>query len=63
MQATECTDWQHRRLHDLSGGGAVQAHGEHDDPRLHDMLMSTFEGAIRIDSRGARPIALPNLED
>lgn len=43
--------------------GSVQACGNHDDPALHEALVATFEGAIRIDNRGARPMALPHLED
>ena len=43
--------------------GAVQAAGAYDDPALHAALVSTFDGAVRIDSRGARPMALPHLED
>ena len=43
--------------------GAVQAAGTYDDPALHAALVSTFDGAVRIDSRGARPMALPHLED
>jgi len=42
--------------------GAVQACGGHDDPALHAALVETFDGAVRIDNRGARPIALPHLE-
>lgn len=132
MAATECSGWQHRRLHELSGGerqrvmlaralateapvllldeptthldpphqvalarlfrrlaathtvvsvlhdlplalhadrilvmqaGAVKACGNHDDPALHAALVATFDGAVRIDHRGSRPIALPHLED
>ena len=136
MATTECTDWQHRRLHELSGGerqrvmlaralateatillldeptthldpphqvslvrllrrlaathtvvsvlhdlplalhadrimvmraGRVQACGDHDDPALHSAIVATFDGAVRIhhrsDEQGARPIALPHLED
>ena len=43
--------------------GAVQAAGAYDDPALHAALVSTFDGAVRIDRRGARPVALPHLED
>jgi iron complex transport system ATP-binding protein len=43
--------------------GAVQACGKHDDPALHEALVATFDGAVRIDNRGARPMALPHLED
>ena len=43
--------------------GTVQAAGAYDDPALHAALVSTFDGAVRIDSRGARPMALPHLED
>lgn len=43
--------------------GKSQACGEHDDPAIHAALVATFDGAVRIDNRGARPIALPHLED
>jgi iron complex transport system ATP-binding protein len=43
--------------------GVVQASGEHDDPALHEALVATFDNAVRIDNRGARPVALPHLED
>ena len=43
--------------------GTVVASGLHDDAALHAALVSTFEGAIRIDHRGTRAIALPHLED
>ncbi len=43
--------------------GAVQAVGAHDDPNLHAALVATFDNAIRIDTRGARPIAMPHLEE
>ncbi len=130
LDATECTPWQHRRLHALSGGerqrallaralateapvllldeptthldaphqvalvrllrrlagartivsvmhdlplalhadrvlvlkgGRVQAEGAHDDPALHRALVAAFEGAIRIEARDGRAIALPDL--
>jgi ABC-type cobalamin/Fe3+-siderophores transport system ATPase subunit len=47
--------------------GRVQACGDHDDPALHSAIVATFDGAVRIhhrnDEQGARPIALPHLED
>ncbi|HMC16578.1 MAG TPA: ABC transporter ATP-binding protein [Albitalea sp.] len=43
--------------------GTVRASGDHDDPALHAALEATFDGAVRIDHRGARPIVLPHLED
>lgn len=43
--------------------GAVQACGKHDDPALHEAMVATFDGAVRIDNRGARPMAVPYLED
>ena len=43
--------------------GTVQAAGRHDDPALHAALVQTFDGAIRIETRGARPMAFPHLED
>jgi iron complex transport system ATP-binding protein len=43
--------------------GVVRAYGEHDDPVLHAALVATFDGAIRIDNRSARPMALPHLKD
>ncbi len=130
LEATECTAWQHRRLHQLSGGerqrvllaralateapvllldeptthldaphqvalvkllrrlaerrtvvsvmhdlplalhadrvlvlkaGRVHAEGAHDDPALHRALVAAFEGAIRIDTREGRAVALPDL--
>jgi iron complex transport system ATP-binding protein len=132
MVATECSAWQHRRLHQLSGGerqrvllaralatqapvllldeptthldpphqaalarlfrrlgrthtvvsvlhdlplalhadrllvlrhGQVQAAGTHDDPALHTALVAAFDGAIRIETRGARPTVLLRLDD
>ncbi|MFO1272574.1 MAG: ABC transporter ATP-binding protein [Rubrivivax sp.] len=130
LEATECTAWQHRRVHQLSGGerqrvllaralateapvllldeptthldaphqvalvkllrrlaerrtvvsvmhdlplalhadrvlvlkaGRVHAEGAHDDPALHRALVAAFEGAIRIDTREGRAVALPDL--
>ncbi len=130
LDATECTPWQHRRLHALSGGerqrallaralateapvllldeptthldaphqvalvkllrrlaagrtivsvmhdlplalhadrvlvlkgGRVHAEGAHDDAALHQALVAAFEGAIRIEARGGRAVALPDL--
>ena len=130
MAATECSAWQHRRLHALSGGerqrvllarvlatqarvllldeptthldpphqvalarlfrvlgrdhtvvtvlhdlplalhadrvlvlqaGLVAAEGAFDSPALHSALIAAFDGAIRIDTHGPRPVALPNL--
>jgi iron complex transport system ATP-binding protein len=43
--------------------GVVRASGEHDDPALHAVLVDTFDNAVRIDNRGARPMALPHLGD
>jgi iron complex transport system ATP-binding protein len=43
--------------------GRVHAEGAHDDPALHAALVQAFDGAIRIDRRGARAIALPALDD
>jgi iron complex transport system ATP-binding protein len=132
MDATECSAWQHRRLHELSGGerqrvllartlatqasvllldeptthldpqhqvglarlfrrlgathtvvsvlhdlplalhadrllvlraGRVEAAGAHDEPLLHRALVAAFDGAIRIEAGGARPVALPRLDD
>ena len=41
--------------------GRVAAAGSYEDPQLHAAMVETFDGAIRIDTRGARPMALPNL--
>ena len=43
--------------------GAVQAAGAHDDPALHAALAASFDHAVRIEQRGARAVALPQLED
>lgn len=43
--------------------GRVLAEGAHDDPLLHAALVQAFDGAIRIDRRGARAVALPALDD
>lgn len=43
--------------------GRLQASGSFDDPGLHTALVDAFDGAIRIQSDGARPMALPRLFD
>jgi iron complex transport system ATP-binding protein len=43
--------------------GRVLAEGAHDDERLHGALVDAFDGAIRIDRRGRRAVALPALDD
>jgi iron complex transport system ATP-binding protein len=59
-------------LHDLSlalladtlvvmAGGRIVAQGRSDDPRLHDALVTVFDGAIRIARFGERWIAMPHL--
>ena len=42
--------------------GRVHAEGAFDDPALHAALVAAFGGAVRIDNRGARPVALPHLD-
>jgi len=60
-------------LHDLPLGlqadrvlvlraGRVAADAAFDDAALHATLVATFAGAVRIDTRGARPVVMPNLE-
>jgi iron complex transport system ATP-binding protein len=43
--------------------GRVHAEGPSDDLALHAALVDAFDGAIRIERRGARAIALPALDD
>jgi cobalamin transport system ATP-binding protein len=43
--------------------GSVKAHGRYDDPSLHEVLIETFAGTIRIDCRGPYPMPLLLLDD
>ncbi len=46
----------------LLRAGRVIADAAFDVPALHAALVATFGGAIRIDTRGARPMVVPNLD-
>jgi iron complex transport system ATP-binding protein len=42
--------------------GQLRAEGESRDPALHAAMVASFQGSIRIDARGGRPVVVPALD-